>query len=88
MKNFYLIILSILIISCSGGSDTSQLPDITITTSSPEAKDAYIEAMTLYDLRRQVSVDKRKSLLNKAIALDPDFLLSKYRIIGSHHFVF
>ena len=60
MKNFYLIILSFLIISCGGGSEESKLPDITITTSSSEAKDAYLESMKLYDLRRQVSVEKRK----------------------------
>ena len=86
MKNFYLIILSFLIISCGGGSDESKLPDITITTSSSEAKDAYLESMKLYDLRRQVSVEKRKSLLNKAIALDPDFLLAKatlYSLLGT-----
>ena len=86
MKNFYLIILSILIISCGGGSEESKLPDITITTSSSEAKDAYLESMKLYDLRRQVSVEKRKSLLNKAIALDPDFLLAKatlYSFLGT-----
>ena len=86
MKNFYLIILSFLIISCGGGSEESKLPDITITTSSSEAKDAYLESMKLYDLRRQVSVEKRKSLLNKAIALDPDFLLAKatlYSFLGT-----
>ena len=86
MKNFYLIILSFLTISCGGGSEESKLPDITITTSSSEAKDAYLESMKLYDLRRQVSVEKRKSLLNKAIALDPNFLLAKatlYSFLGT-----
>ena len=88
MKNFYLIILSILIISCSGGSDTSQLPDITITTSSSEAKEAYLKAMDLYDQRRQATVEERKTLLNQALTLDPDFLLAKaslYSMLGTEY---
>ena len=86
MKNFYLIILSILIISCSGGPETSNLPDITITTSSSEAKDAYLKAMDLFDLRRQATVEERRTLLNQAITLDPEFLLAKaslYSILGT-----
>ena len=86
MKNFYIIILSILIISCSGGSETSNLPDITITTSSSEAKEAYLKAMDLFDLRRQATVEERRTLLNQAITLDPEFLLAKaslYSILGT-----
>ena len=55
----------------------SGLKDITITTKSKEARDLYVEALDLYELRRQNSVEKRRENLNKAITLDPDFLLAK-----------
>ena len=55
MKNFYIIILSIFIISCGGGPERSTLPDITITTSSSDAKEAFLKAMDLMDLRRQAT---------------------------------
>ena len=88
MKNSYIIILSIFIMSCGGGPERSTLPDITITTSSSEAKDAFLKAMDLMDLRRQATREERKSLLNQAITLDPNFLLAKaalYSTLGTEY---
>ncbi len=86
MKNFYIIILSIFIISCGGGPESSSLPDITITTSSSEAKEAFLKAMDLFDQRRQATIEERRTLLNQAITLDPNFLLAKaslYSMLGT-----
>ena len=80
MKNFYIIILSIFIISCGGGPESSSLPDITITTSSSEAKEAFLKAMDLFDQRRQATIEERRTLLNQAITLDPNFLLKSFYI--------
>ena len=77
MKNIYLILITLFLLSCGGGSENAGLPDITITTKSSEAKEAYLKALDLFDLRRQSTNEERKSLLNKAITLDPDFLLAK-----------
>ncbi len=74
--------------SCEGGSENAGLPDITITTTSSEAKEAYLKALDLFDLRRQSTNDERKSLLNQAISLDPNFLLAKatlYSFTGTEY---
>ena len=88
MKNIYLILITLFLISCGGGSENAGLPDITITTKSSEAKEAYLKALDLYDLRRQFTVEERKGLLNQAISLDPDFLLAKatlYSFLGTEN---
>ena len=88
MKNIYLILITTFLISCGGGSENAGLPDITITTKSSEAKEAYLKALDLYDQRRQFTVEERRGLLNQAVSLDPDFLLAKatlYSFIGTEN---
>ena len=50
MKNIYLILITLFLLSCGGGSEDAGLPDITITTKSSEAKEAYLKALDLFDL--------------------------------------
>ncbi len=88
MKNIFLILITIFLISCGGSSENAGLPDITITTKSNEAKEAYLKALDLYDQRRQFTVEERRGLLNQAVSLDPDFLLAKatlYSFIGTEN---
>ena len=77
MKKILSILIIVFIYSCGTSDQGSGLKDITITTKSKEARDLYVEALDLYELRRQNSVEKRRENLNKAITLDPDFLLAK-----------
>ena len=86
MKNIYLILITIFLLSCGEASDEANLPDITITSKSEDAKKAFFMAMDLLDLRRQATVEERRTLLNQAITLDPDFLLAKatlYSMLGT-----
>ena len=86
MKNIYLILITIILLSCGEASDEANLPDITITSKSEDAKKAFFMAMDLLDLRRQATVEERRTLLNQAITLDPDFLLAKaalYSMLGT-----
>ena len=60
------------------------LPDITITTNSEEAKNAFLDAM--YNFETRGSNEQRRTLLNQAITIDPDFLLAKaalYSFVGT-----
>ena len=69
MKKILSILIIVFIYSCGTGDQGSGLKDITITTKSKEARDLYVEALDLYELRRQNSVEKRRENLNKAITL-------------------
>ena len=84
MKNYFLILISIITISCGGGNEKLNLPDITITTNSEEAKNAFLDAM--YNFETRGSNEQRRTLLNQAITIDPDFLLAKaalYSFVGT-----
>ena len=84
MKNHFLILISIITISCGGGNEKLNLPDITITTNSEEAKNAFLDAM--YNFETRGSNEQRRTLLNQAITIDPDFLLAKaalYSFVGT-----
>tara|TARA_Y100000768_G_scaffold361976_1_gene320427 strand:+ start:15 stop:692 length:678 start_codon:yes stop_codon:yes gene_type:complete len=77
MKKILSILIIVFIYSCGTSDQENSIKDITVTTKSNEARDLYFEALNLYELRRQNSVEKRRENLNKAVALDPDFLLAK-----------
>ena len=84
MKNYFLLLISIITISCGGGNEKLNLPDITITTNSEEAKKAFLDAM--YNFETRGSTEERRTLLNQAITTDPDFLLAKaalYSFVGT-----
>ena len=59
----YAIILSIFIISCGGGPESSSLPDITITTSSSEAKEAFLKAIGVDNKLKFKDVEVRNNLM-------------------------
>ena len=87
MKNIYLILITLFLLSCGGGSENAGLPDITITTKSSEAKEAYLKALDLFDQRRQFTVEERRTA-KSSDTLDPDFLLAKatlYSFIGTEN---
>lgn len=84
MKNYFIILISIITISCGGGNEKLNLPDITISTTSEEAKNAFLDAM--YNFETRGSDEQRRTLLNQAITIDPDFLLAKaalYSFVGT-----
>ena len=75
MNKICLIFIAIVLIGCSGGSEKLNLPDISTTTSSEEARNAFFKALDNSDNggnREQI-----RTLLNQAITLDPNFLLAK-----------
>ena len=75
MSKTFLILFSIVLIGCGGGSETLNLPDITTTTNSEEARVAFFKALDNYD--NGGNWEQRRTLLNQALTLDPNFLLAK-----------
>ena len=65
MNKTFLILFSIILIGCSGGSESLNLPDITTTTDSEEARDAFFKALDNYD--NGGNGEQRKILLNQAL---------------------
>ena len=80
MNKICLIFIAIALIACGGGSEKLNLPDITTTTSSEEARNAFFKALDNHD--NSGNWEQRRTLLNQAITLDPNFLLAKADFIS------
>ena len=63
MNKICLIFISIVLIGCSGGSEKLNLPDITTTTNSEEAKNAFFKALDNRD--NGGNGEQRRTLLNQ-----------------------
>jgi len=74
MRNLLIIPIFFIAISCSNDTNKSSVKDITVTTSSDEARKLFFDYLFLYEQGENIEAQDN---LKKALRLDPNFQIVK-----------